>query len=138
MWWWLGLALAAPPELVTSLSARHASQTCDEFVETYGVEALVEVAEGTEMPPWLPMRAASCVGAAVDRGGDAAVLRWLGNDALPGLAVAAVAGLEQARTLPEGLAPAVAARLADPRFARGVRLERSRHPALVELVTAGD
>lgn len=134
MWWMVALAFAEPaPELVSALSARHMTTDCAALVETHGVEALVEVADGMQMPPWLPMRAAHCVGTVADRGGERAILRWLRDEDLPGLAAAAVTGLEAAE-LPEGLVEAVKSRLVDERFERAIRLDRSRHPELVELV----
>lgn len=129
---WMPVALAAPnPALVEDLTARHAEKDCATLEADYGLEALVEVAEQVPMPPWVPMRAASCVGAASDRGGQEALLRWLADASLPGLAAAAVAGLAEGADLAPELVVAVASRAsADARFARAARLQAHPHPVL--------
>ena len=68
-----------------------------------------------------------------ERGGASHIRAWLDDASVPGLAAAAVAGLEQSPG-PAGLEAAIAQRLHDPRFAAATRLERSRHPTLAQLV----
>ena len=120
-------------ELSTLLSARHMSTTCAALEASYGVDQLAEAANTITQPPWAPMRAAHCVGEAAERGGASYIASWLADDSSPGLAAAAVAGLEFSPS-PAGLQAAIAQRLADPRFLRATRLEDSKHPSLAQLI----
>ena len=138
MTWLAALLMASassepPADLDRVLSARHMTETCETLEHTYGIAQLAEAANSMSQPPWAPMRAAHCVGEAAERGGASHIRAWLDDASVPGLAAAAVAGLEQSPG-PAGLEAAIAQRLHDPRFAAATRLERSRHPTLAQLV----
>lgn len=98
-------------------------------------DALVDVADTVERPPWVPMRAAACVMERVE--GDAVALdaarRWAGDATRPGLALVVLRGLDP---LPEPTALDLADRaveaLREPRVARyaAAALAASRHPSV--------
>lgn len=142
--WLLALvaaAYAASPEeaIVAAFTPRHVTATCDaiavEHPKDRRVAAFVAVAEGVEVPPWVPVAAAGCV---AELGREpvarAAVDRWIADPSRMGLAVAALGRLD---ALPADVAAplalaAVARGDGDARFAAWARplLDASRHDAV--------
>ncbi len=92
---WVGLALASPPttEVVEGLGDRHDPLPCAALApgrsEADRLAALIEVAETVEAPAWVPMRAAGCVGIAVEGAevARAAAARWIASPSTAGLAL---------------------------------------------------
>ena len=125
-----------------ALAARH-PVSCEEIWALGPVEEvrdhLILAASEAELPPWKPLRAASCVAALAQRDSTAraAVLRWVQDPSRLGVALAVV---EQNDLLPADLTREIAIPLRDhlaanPIFARRVAplLRESRHPALTAI-----
>ncbi len=65
----------ANPALVQSLSARHAAPPCATLTAT--AEELAEVVTNVAMPPWVPMRAATCLVEQHAEGSESHFLSWV-------------------------------------------------------------
>jgi len=141
LWWVVALAWAGAPEdaVVAAFSPRHAAPACEAvaagFAPAERLAAFVAVAEGVEVPPWVPLAAAGCV---AEQGEDplarAAVERWITGSDTSGLAYAALGRLD---ALPPDVAAPIASLAVtraetDPRFATYAlpTLARSRHEAV--------
>ena len=74
--WLVAPCFAQPnPVLVQSLSARHAAPSCAALTAT--VEELAEVVTNVTMPPWVPMRAATCLIEQHAEASEAHFLSWI-------------------------------------------------------------
>lgn len=134
----LGVASAAEPSpsqlvLYKQLSARHMEQSCGELVESDegAVADLVWLAENSEQPAWVAIRAADCV-LELEPTSPAAT-RWVTTPALKGLAITTVQKLDRMPlAVSESVArAALSGPLSEALAPRIARLERPELRALV-------
>ena len=97
--WLIAPAFAqVDPALVSALSARHGAPACADLDATS--PALQEVITHVSVPPWVPMRAASCLIELHSDTSEAPFLMWVSDPSLKGLGRMLLRRLD---TLPEAL-----------------------------------
>ena len=141
------LAPAAPPELYgdwqpseeedavyRALSLRD-PQSCEqvESLATEPVAVLLTVVDKAQMPPWAPLRAATCLAAGHGEAVRDELLSWVGSLETKGLAYVV---LEQLDKMPEALAAELAAAaLAGPNAVEAQRpIGECQHQAVRDLL----
>jgi hypothetical protein len=140
--WMFAAALAADwtptagqEELARALSVRDAPPPCAEL-EAQAQDPLADllaVVEHVQMPPWVSVRAATCVASRHAEAAEASLLRWVTDPDLRGLGLVTLNLLDD---IPEPVAARVAAAaLAGPSAEDArVRVARATTPAVRALV----
>lgn len=120
----------ARPSLAVLLAQRHADIPCAQLaVDAGGVDALRDAAETVTMPPWAPLRAATCLAELAPERASAAAVRWVQQPERVGLGLAVLQ--VEARLSPTDAQALAEAALAGPRpdLARPI-LARSQRASL--------
>lgn len=82
-------APTSSPSLAVQLAQRHADSSCAKLAEAAGgVDALRDAAETLTMPPWAPLRAATCLAELAPERASAAAVRWVQQPERVGLGLA--------------------------------------------------